>query len=296
MFKCLITLCLIFMGVSNLGVAAQGEFVRGEVDPIIHKILHGGIGAASGFVLHGKDGAISGASAAVIAETLGDLMRPTMEEAFAKIAADHPHEQDFHNHVGAYIRHQKDLILLTSVALTTALGGDVDMATYAADNALSYNWIQGALLAATAGYTVYEAYDIYKTYEAQGAEAAAKQLGLVVVETAAGAAVGTVVFKVAGVVYPTAAAALAAYKVANPGFAKAYDVIANVAHKGSAAIEAVVQKMAGKGGWNATKETVKTPTKDGAKTAVKESGKKGVKNPLKKTDSFFQDTKYSKLT
>ena len=224
------------------GIAAEHigkAYTDASVDPILHKLLHGAVGGIAGGILGGKDGALSGASAAVVAETLGDLMRPTMEEAFAKIAADHPHEQDFHNHVGAYIRHQKDLILLMSVAITASLGGNVDQATFAADNALSNNWVQAALVAATAGYTVYEAYDIYKTYEAQGAEAAAKQLGLVVVETAAGAAVGTVVFKVAGVVYPTAAAALTAYKAANPGFAKAYEGVVKIAHSGVASLKAV---------------------------------------------------------
>lgn len=66
----------------------------GAIDPVTHKLLHAVLGGATGGILNGTEGAISGATAAVIAETLADLTRPSMIEAFENIKAEHPGAKD----------------------------------------------------------------------------------------------------------------------------------------------------------------------------------------------------------
>ena len=133
LLSAVIVFILIISGVSGHPARA------GEVDPIIHKLLHGGIGGISGGILGGKDGALAGASSAVIAETLADIMRPQVEAALTEIAHNAESAEAYHTQAEEYLGTQHNLILLTSVAITASLGGDVDTATCAADNALKNN-------------------------------------------------------------------------------------------------------------------------------------------------------------
>lgn len=67
-------------------------------------------------------------------------MLPQVKDGLIQIAittgTDH---SAYHTQVMHYLNTQHHLLLLTSVAITTALGGDVNQATVAADNALSNN-------------------------------------------------------------------------------------------------------------------------------------------------------------
>ena len=137
MMRLIMCLCLCWsIAAEHIGAA----YHNGDVNPLLHKLLHGAVGGASGFVMKGKDGALSGASSAVVAETLADMIAPHVKDGLIQIAittgTDH---SAYHTQVQDYLTHQHNLILLTSVAITASLGGDVDQATVAADNALSHN-------------------------------------------------------------------------------------------------------------------------------------------------------------
>jgi hypothetical protein len=132
------------------GVAANtigDAYGAGDLNPLSHKVLHGVVGGLSGAVLgDAKSGAVSGALSAVIAETLADLVMPQ---------ADHIRDTLFQSGCGDpltayndYLTTQKNLLVLTTASIMAGLGQDVDVAIQTADNALTHNFIQTALVAA----------------------------------------------------------------------------------------------------------------------------------------------------
>jgi hypothetical protein len=131
------------------GVAASkigSLYGSGNVDPVTHKVLHSVVGGLSGAVLNGSQGATSGALSAMIAETLADLVTPQAEhirDTLFQSGCDDPLTA-----YNDYLTTQKNLILITTTSIMAGLGQDLNVAINAADNALSNNFIQTALVAA----------------------------------------------------------------------------------------------------------------------------------------------------
>ena len=64
--------------VGAVGAGAIGcAYSKGLIDALSHKVIHAGVGALSGDIVSGKDGAISGAMGAIVSETYADMFKPS---------------------------------------------------------------------------------------------------------------------------------------------------------------------------------------------------------------------------
>jgi len=190
----------------------------GNIDYITHKVLHGVVGAAAGAALS-KDhaaGAVAGAGGAVVAEVVGEMMMGDVGAKVRELKQEGLSDNQVHQRLMEQANLNADLGRLAGAAMAAATRQDVNVAAMAASNAVDNNLVQAIPIAITAGLAAYAAYDVYDTYKKEGPQAALTKAGVEVVMAAAGATAIKAGYKVAGIVYPTAEAAWAAYVASNP--------------------------------------------------------------------------------
>ena len=72
----------------TVGAVGAGAIGLGLKDnPVIHKLAHGILGAATGSMLGGKDGAVAGAMGAIVAETVVEVIQPHGEIIGERVVA-----------------------------------------------------------------------------------------------------------------------------------------------------------------------------------------------------------------
>ena len=195
------------VGAGAIGCAYKNDLI----DALSHKVLHAGVGALSGAIVSGSDGAISGAMGAIVSETYADMFKP--EGLLEKITAQESalgRRLTATEFAALNSEHTKDITKTAEIAKVIAaasvfaVGGDVQVAHLTACSAIDHNFLPTAFALASLGYTAWCGYEIYSAYEDGGAIAALKQLGIEVAITATGAAAGKMVFKIGSMMYPTA--------------------------------------------------------------------------------------------
>ena len=212
----------------TLGIACASQigndYGQGNMHPVTHKLLHTGVGGITGAIVNGKDGAIAGATGALIAETIADAFapeRPTYEaivDLQAQKGSPLTDKEFIHywNHQNAeYMQHVSNAATAGKMTATVAAllaRQDISTANFTATTAVDNNFLVLAAAGLIAADVAYTAYNIYNAFEQGGFDAGLKQLGIEVICYGAGCAVGhvagTVAYKVGSVVYPTVEAAL----------------------------------------------------------------------------------------
>lgn len=218
----------------TVGIALTSEigdaYAQGKIDPITHKALHTGAGALQGAIRGGADGALAGGMGAFVSETVADLIAPkipslegikTLEDQIGRPLTQEEFGQAWNDQLATYWQSASstgDISKLAAFSVALLTHQDVDIAQITASNAIDNNFLvvpmAYCLMGAGIAYSVYE---IHNAYQNGGPESALKQLGIEVATHGAGIIASKVVFKVAGIAYPTAKAAVNAALEAAPG-------------------------------------------------------------------------------
>ncbi len=207
-----------------------------EINFVEHKLLHILTGALEGAIVEGEDGILPGAVGAGVSEFVADIARPkppsiedikNIETQRGRLLTQEEFTQEWNNLSYKYLM-QSHSVADASKMIATIVAGvtdqDVMIAQNAAANAIDNNFLILAtygLAGASAGYS---AYQVYNAYQENGVEGALDQLGIEVLHNVTGLAFGrateAVLFKVGGMVYPSAKEALHFVLDAAPGLKK----------------------------------------------------------------------------
>ena len=242
------------VGANQIGAAyAQGVF-----EAMTHKLLHAGLGAATGAIMAKEKGALAGAMGAFVAETFADMLasdkpmsklkalqaekgRPLTAEEFT-----HSYQAELEGYKPTVGR-VRDWAKVTAATAALLANQDVTVAAMTATNAVENNFALLAFYGVMAASVAYSGYQVYQAYEEGGPMAALQQLGIEVAVNAGGAvagrAIGAVVYKVGGMAYPTIQAALTAVLDKTPGLRIA---LGKMVDKLVLASDAVAQSALGK--------------------------------------------------
>jgi hypothetical protein len=164
------------MVANEIGYAAMADPAE-PLNPIVHKMLHAGVGAGTGAIMDGADGARAGAIGGVVAEVMAEVIKPetdaVMERVEAKarergISLEGPGSDE---RISALIQEEMrstvDLSRLSGAVAALLTGQDVATAEVAATNAVENNFLRGAVVGGVALYRLYRiANAAYRGYRA----------------------------------------------------------------------------------------------------------------------------------
>ena len=290
------------LGANQIGAA----YAQNVLDAFTHKLLHAGLGAATGAIMAGEKGAVAGAMGAFVAETFADAFSPEKPmEKIKDLEAEKGRKltaQEFTQYYDAELKvykpqaeHIENWARITAATTALLAGQDVTVAAMAATNAVQNNFLLVAFYGVVAANLAYSSYKVYNAYEEGGAQAALNQLGIEVAINVGGAvagrAVGMVVYKVGGMAYPTVAAALTAVLDKTPGLRLA---LGKLVDKLVLASEKIGQSALGKGVAKAEEALSKMEAKLGEKLVFKAGAERAadtVGREIILTDGFYQAEK-----
>jgi hypothetical protein len=164
---------------ASWGAGKIGGMYIKAIDPVVHKALHAGLGAASGAtaaaILGGdvRMAALSGATGAFIAETLADVMKPD-EKTEVKSALDKKMSaKEFERSFMEKAQSTTKWANFAAAVAAFGMGQDVGVAYGAAHNATANNNVMCLAIAAAA---IAENFAIYETVYALAAAGGLKAL------------------------------------------------------------------------------------------------------------------------
>jgi hypothetical protein len=227
---------------ATVGAAQVGNaYGNGDINPLTHKVLHAAVGATSGALIDGRNGALAGGLGAFTSELAAELFCPdklSIMQSAHELEATKGRlltQEEFTNHYWQKVHTAQGNAQLLAAATAFVARQDVDIAHFTSSAALENNFLVLAAYGATAASAAYSAYCIGNAYKQEGIEGALNQLGIEIAVNAAGYAGGKVIFKAAGKVYPTALKALEAVLENNPALKKSIggtiDALKNAAGK-----------------------------------------------------------------
>ncbi|CAO5682421.1 MAG: hypothetical protein HEEMFOPI_01666 [Holosporales bacterium] len=158
---------------------------------VTHKIAHGLLGAATGAMISGEKGALSGAIAAMAAEITADILSPEkpnlekireQEKALGRDLTETEfnalYTPMYKDYTESDVENTKKIGKIVGVTLGTLIGQDLNVSQLISANAIDNNYAHLAIWGVAAAGTAYSAYQVYKAYESGGATAALKTLGI----------------------------------------------------------------------------------------------------------------------
>lgn len=220
--------------VGTYGVACASQigdaYGKELIDPITHKVLHAALGATEGAILDGKKGAVAGGASAFIAETVADIIAPkipsldkiqSIEERLGRLLTQEEFHYSWNTRLKNYLKSAAsaaDISKLVAASVALLADQDMDIAQTVSSTSIDNNFLGQILMG---GSMAWSAYNVYNAYQEKGFPAACEQIGIEISWAAGGFLAGKAIYKVGGIVYPTARAAVDAALKANPALKNA---------------------------------------------------------------------------
>jgi uncharacterized membrane protein YeaQ/YmgE (transglycosylase-associated protein family) len=162
--------------VANQLSEASDQDSAEPLNPVIHKLLHGGLGAGTGAIIDGERGAKAGAIGAFVAETVANLLTEDRGAIYQRVQEKaeaqgvDPTDTD---RLSGFIMDEVSSTLyiarLSGAIAALLTHQDVSAAEVAATNAVENNFLPGVV---AGGLMAYKLYKAYRTVEKIGKGAA----------------------------------------------------------------------------------------------------------------------------
>ena len=160
---------------ATVGAAQVGNaYGNGDINPLTHKVLHAAVGATSGALIDGRNGALAGGLGAFTSELAAELFCPdklSIMQSAHELEATKGRlltQEEFTNHYWQKVHTAQGNAQLLAAATAFVARQDVDIAHFTSSAALENNFLVLAAYGATAASAAYSAYCIGNAYKQEG--------------------------------------------------------------------------------------------------------------------------------